>query len=159
MRHLSKTILALCIMTTGLIETGYAATLQITQLRDINFGNVPTDVNRVRERMRFCVSSTPAGPFQLTAFTDSAQGFILRNPGHPNANIGFRLFVGNNPNRRGRELKPGVPRSNLQARTPRPDGSCRPPYTHLTLVLNPQDIKSAASGNYRTQLRLTVAPE
>jgi len=151
-------IVACCCAAT--FPGALAATLQITELHDINLGEVPVGTDRLRQRMRFCVSMAPAGPFQITAFgTQHAGQFVLTNGLGVEQGIGFELFVSRRARARGRPLIPGVPMSGLNARAPRRDGSCRPPLVQMRLVVDRQDLRTAASGRYSAQIQLTVAPE
>lgn len=136
-----------------------AATLQISELEDVEFGEVSTSATRVWQRMRFCVSMTPAGSYQLTAYgTSSVNSFALQDLDGVAAPIRFELSVG--AGRRGQLMSPGIPVRNLRAGRPRRDGSCRGVgQVRLQVRINEQDLAAAAVGRYQGQLQLTVAPE
>lgn len=138
----------------------FAATLQITELSNVDLGEVPVGTDRLRQRMRFCVAMAPAGPFQITAFGAQHNGqFVLITGLGVDQGIGFDLFVSGRARGRGRQLTPGVPMSGLNARQPGRDGRCRPPFVQMRLVVDPRDLRTAASGRYGSQIQLTVAPE
>ncbi len=140
--------------------TATAATLQITELSDMDLGEVPAGTSRLRQRMRFCVAMTPAGPYQITANGTRENGrFVLTNGAGTHRSVAFDLFISGRGQGRGRRLQPGIPRGGLSARPPRADGSCRRPFVQLRLQVDRAGLSSAASGHYSGQIQLTVAPE
>ena len=138
----------------------YAATLAITELEDIDFGDVPPTADLVRQRIRACVNMTPAGPYTITGFGAGAGGaFQLHQPGTPSANLEFSVYVGNRGRRARQQLAPGVPSDSLMARLPRPNGRCRPPFLNIAVLIDATDLRTAPGGTYQGRLELTVAPE
>lgn len=137
-----------------------AATLSITELEDIDFGDVPPTADLARQRIRVCVNMTPAGPYNLTGIGAGAGGaFQLNQPGNPSANLDYTVFVGTRGRRARQELEPGVPSDSLMARQPRPNGSCRPPYLNVVVLIDANDLRTAPGGAYQGRLEPTVAPE
>ncbi|MEM9620091.1 MAG: hypothetical protein AAF993_00485 [Pseudomonadota bacterium] len=137
-----------------------AATLQITELQDVNLGEVPLGTDRVRQRMRFCVAMNPGGPFQITAFGNQVDGrFVLSNGLGLEQGISFDLYASSRARGRGRRLTPGFPLTGLNARPPRPNGECRPPFVQMRVIVDRNDLRTAGSGRYSAQIELTVAPE
>ncbi|MEM7097344.1 MAG: hypothetical protein AAF541_03725 [Pseudomonadota bacterium] len=138
------------------------ATLQVHQLDDIDFGSVSLGTQRLAQRMRFCVSMTPAGPYQIIAYGTQANGeYALVDLDNVASPIRFEVFVSRGANRRrGRPLQPGIALRNLHAQQPRPNGDCRR-FSQLTMQVqvNRQDLASAAVGKYRGELQITVSPE
>jgi len=138
----------------------HAAELTITQLEDVDLGEVAPTVRRIQQRTRFCVSSTPDGPFQLTALGSGSAGeFVLSGGAGIPSEIEFSVYASSRGARRGRALVPGVARGGYMARSPRPDGSCRLPFTMMTIVIDPSTVQSVPGGRYWGTLQLTVGPE
>jgi hypothetical protein len=137
-----------------------AATLIITDIEDIDFGEVLPTANRVREQMRFCVNATPAGPYQVIGVGSGAGGaFTLSNGSGPLGQIGYDVYVSDRGNRLANQLTPNVPLGGLTARSPRADGRCQPPPVFLNVVIDTNDLSTAPGGEYQGLLQLTVAPE
>ena len=138
----------------------HAAELTITQLEDVDLGEVAPTVGRIQQRTRFCVSSTPDGPFQLTALGSGSAGeFVLSGGAGIPSEIEFSVYASPRGARLGSALVPGVARSGYMARAPRADGSCRPPFTMMTIVVDPSSIQRVPGGRYWGTLQLTVGPE
>lgn len=158
-RHL---ILTSTLLVSGLLgmQPLHAAELKITQLEDIDLGEVAPTVSRIQQRTRFCVSSDPAAPFQLTALgIGTAGAFVLTSGGGFAPEIEYDVYASGRGASRGRALVPGVARSGFMARPPRANGDCRPPFTMMTIVIDPSSVQSAPGGQYRGTLQLTVGPE
>jgi len=152
----SRLIAILALLVSGLsgMQPLHAAELTITQLEDVDLGEVAPTVRRIQQRTRFCVSSDPAGPFQLTALGSGAAGaFVLSSGAGVASEIDYEVYAS------GRALVPGVARSGFMARPPRPNGDCRPPLTMMTIVIDPSSVQSAPGGQYSGTLQLTVGPE
>ena len=133
----------------------HAATLSITELVDVDFGSIPRDLNPIQQRITFCVSMTPRGPFMLTAIGSGAGGaFAMTNISGGSWEIGYFLQI------RGHVLTAGVPQTGVhQAGPPGAGGECRPPRFPLTIDVDPADVSIAPAGQYQGLLQLTVAPE
>ena len=59
-----------------------AAQMRISNLEDVDFGQVTGAANRIQQHLRICVSSSPAGPYQLVATGEGGGGaFTLSNGG------------------------------------------------------------------------------
>ena len=152
-----KRIVCLCLFT--LSSVAQAAQLQITQLEDIDLGAVAPDAQNVRAQIRFCVISDPTGPFQITAYGSGSGGAFEMN--HPSSDhtIAYDVYVQRSFGLFGRQLQPGVPNTVRFARSPGPDGQCRPPYFQLLIDVNENTLQSAPGGSYQSILQLTVGPE
>jgi len=158
----SRLIAILALLVSGLsgMQPLHAAELTITQLEDVDLGEVAPTVRRIQQRTRFCVSSDPAGPFQLTALGSGAAGaFVLSSGAGVASEIDYEVYASGRGASRGRALVPGVARSGFMARPPRPNGDCRPPLTMMTIVIDPSSVQSAPGGQYSGTLQLTVGPE
>ncbi|NKB99881.1 MAG: hypothetical protein GKR90_15475 [Pseudomonadales bacterium] len=139
--------------------TTYAASLQITELEDVNFGNVVPDARNVRAQIRFCVVSDPAGPFQITAIGSGAGGrFEMNHPALPNV-IDYDVYIQRIFGLFRRQLQPGIPNTVFYARPRLRNGRCAPPYIGLLVDINEDALSSAPGGDYASILQLTVAPE
>lgn len=140
-----------------LIAAGYSqsATLSITELVDVDFGSIPRDLNPIQQRITFCVSMTPRGPFMLTAIGSGSGGsFAMTNISGGSWEIGYFLQI------RGHELTAGVPQTGIhQAGPPGAGGECRPPRFPLIITVDTADVSTAPAGQYQGLLQLTVAPE
>lgn len=136
-----------------------AATIIITDLEDVEFGELPPTAVRVQQRISFCVNSDPAGPFRVTALGSgpSVTDFAISN--EAGEVIPYSVYVARQRNRLGRALQPGVPSDPLQARRLGRDGRCRPPRVWLTVLIEDTDIQGAPGGRYAGTLQITVAPE
>lgn len=136
-----------------------AATLSITQMQDIDFGEVPPTADQVEDQVSLCVNMDPSGPIRLTAIGSGSGGEFLLHQADPRFGVGFEVWVSNRRNRPSHKLEPGVAATRLMARRPLPNGRCRRPFTYLTVIINTQDLRSAPGGNYGGRLEITVAPE
>lgn len=135
-----------------------AATIIITDLEDVDFGELPATASQVTERIRICVNSNPAGPYQLTGLGFTGSGaFELSNDAQQT--IPYSVYAGRQRNQLGDPLLAGVPRSGFTARQPRGNNDCTPPWLWITIVVSESALEQAASGRYRGTLQLTVAPE
>lgn len=137
----------------------FAASLQITDLEDIDFGSVVPDARNVRQRIRFCVISIPAGPFQITAYGSTSSGdFVLSHQGLDHT-IDYDVYVQRVFGLFRQQLHPGVPVTLRYARPPLRNGLCAPPYVNLLIDVDESTLNSAVGGGYFAILQLTVAPE
>ena len=155
-------ILTLAMLVSGLLgmQPLLAAELTITQLEDVDLGEVAPTVSRIQQRTRFCVSSDPAGPFQLTAIgIGTAGAFVLTSGAGVGSEIEYQVYASGRGASLGRALVPGVARSGFMARPPRADGDCRPPFTMMTIMIDPSSVQGAPGGQYWGTLQLTVGPE
>ena len=143
-----------------------AAEMIVTNLSDIEFGDVSTGITRAVQRMEFCVAMNPAGPYRLTANGASANGkFVLQNP-QSGAFRGVEIELrartgrgrGGGRGARGRQLLPGVATPGFRAR-PLRRGQCRRPFTQITVTIDKASLASAPQGRYSGRLFLTVSPE
>ncbi len=153
-------LLTACVLTCMPTLSARAATLIITDLEDIDLGEVLPTATRVRQQIRFCVNATPAGPYQLTGIGSGANGaFTLSNGSGPVGQIGYDVYVSDHGNRLDTQLAPNVPVGGLTARSPQADGRCMPPPVFLNVVIDTNDLSRAPGGVYQGLLQLTVAPE
>lgn len=134
----------------------FAATIIVEELKDIDFGEVSPTTGSQRKRIRVCVTSDPAGPFQITGLGSGNNGNFELSSGLPEG-IAFNvrvLQVRGQP----KNLRPGVPVSGLQARERSADGRCLGPVMIVTEI-DSADLEAAPGGSYSGLLILTVAPE
>ena len=134
------------------------AELRISNLEDVDFGVVAGSANRIQQHIRICVSSAPAGPYQLTALGNAAGGdFKLTSGGA--AELDYAVLA--SPRGRGNALPmtPGVPMTGFMAKEPRGNGACQPPFSFVIIEIDPVDVQGAPGGQYRATLQLIVAPE
>ena len=136
-----------------------AAQLQITELEDIDLGSVVPGAQNVRAQIRFCVNSTPTGPFQITGYGSGPGGTFEMV--HPNTNhtIAYDVYVQRIFGLFRRQLQPGIPNTILFARPPLPNGQCSPPFLRLLVDIDERTLESAPGGAYQSILQLTVGPE
>lgn len=154
MSRLARICLAVALSLPG---SGFTATIIITDLEDVTFGDLPPTIQGVRQRMSFCVNSDPAGPFRLTAIGVENGRFEVFN-GAQEA-IPYQIYISRRRARLGREMFAGVTLNNLQARRLRSNGRCRPPRIWLSVLLDETALSRAPAGNYTGTLQITVAPE
>lgn len=144
----------------GLVSVNaHAATMQIVDLEDVDFGQVQTTATKLEQRLRFCVVSDPAGPYQISAYGSGPGGaFVLSVPGLATT-IGFDAYISKQRGRPGDPLVPGVPVTGLSAKPRLRNGRCHPPYVNLLIDINENDLSAAPGGRYAAILQITVAPE
>ena len=146
------------LLTILLAQTTHAATIIITDLEDVDFGDLPPTSSTIAQRIRACVNSTPAGPYRLLA-----QGFTTDGSFHLTNGAGealpYDVFASRRRNRLGRPLQAGIPRGGFSARSPNPNGRCRPPRVWITVVVQEEMLQQAPGGAYSGTLQITVAPE
>ena len=157
---LIRWLLATCLLVSIPIPGARAATLIITDIEDIDLGEVLPTANGVREQMRFCVNATPAGPYQLTGVGSGPGGaFTLSNGSGPHGQIGYAVYVSDRGNQLRDQMTPNVPVGGLSARSPQANGNCMPPPVFLNVIIDSNDLARAPGGEYQGLLQLTVAPE
>ena len=135
-----------------------AATITITDLEDVDFGDLPPTSQRIAQRIRACVNSTPAGPYRLLAqgFTSDGSFHLLNGA---NETLEYRVRASNRRNRLGRQLESGVAQGGFFSRRSSPRGRCRPPFLWITVLVRPEVLQQSPGGDYRGTLQITVAPE
>ena len=155
-RTLCCTVLAtLC----GLMSTIHAAQVQITELDDINLGEVVPGAQNVRARMRFCVASDPTGPLQITGYGSGPGGsFQLTQPTSDHT-IDYDVYLQRSFGLFRRQLQPGVPNTIFFARPPGRGGRCQPPFLTLLVDIDERTLEGAPGGGYQSILQLMVGPE
>jgi len=138
-----------------------AASLRISELKDIDLGDVPPTARGVRRQSSFCVSMDPPGPFQLIGVGMTGSGLfeLTETSAGTSQAIPFRVFVSNRARSRGREMQAGIAVGGLRAQRPRRDGECRRARNFITVRIDPGALNRVPAGQYRGGLILTVAPE
>ena len=155
-----KQVFALGLLTLfALTAFTHAAQLQITELEDIDLGEVVPGAQNVRAQIRFCVVSDPTGPFQITAYGSGSGGtFEMTHPSSDHT-IDYDVFIQRSFGLFRRQLQPGIPNTVLFARPADASGRCRPPYLRLLIDVDENTLQRAPGGGYQSILQLTVGPE
>ena len=138
-----------------------AAQIEVEELSDIDFGDVPPSVGELTAENTFCVALVDRGNYQIRAFGNAPNGafVLLGADGLVSRGIAYRVFVNERGGGRGAELAPGVPLGGLRSRARLPNGRCSQPQPRITVSIPAGEIGAASSGSYRGSLALTVAPE
>ena len=159
----SRVILAaLLVGCTGLhAYVAQAAEIEVEELSDIDFGDVPPSVGELTAQNQFCVALADRGNYQIRAFGNAPNGaFVLLGvDGLVRRGIAYRVFVNERGGGRGVELAPGVPLGGLRSRARLPNERCPQPQPSITVSISAEEIGAASTGSYRGSLGLTVAPE
>ncbi|MFT7652878.1 MAG: hypothetical protein ACI9UU_001987 [Candidatus Azotimanducaceae bacterium] len=135
-----------------------AATIIITDLEDVEFGDLPPTSALVTQRIRICVNSTPPGPYRLTALGLTTTGaFELVNEAPQT--ITYVVHASTRRNGLGAPLVAGVPRTGFNSRQSNAGGRCLPPWLWITVMVTEQELQQAPGGRYWGTLQITVAPE
>jgi hypothetical protein len=151
-------ILAIPALAAMCAARAQGAELRISNLEDVDFGVVAGTANRIQQHVRICVSSTPAGPYQLTALGATAAGdFKLSSGG--TAELDYSVLASPRGRGRSQPMSPGVPMGGFMAKEPRANGACQPPFSFVIIEIDPTDVQSAPGGQYNATLQLIVAPE
>ena len=102
--------LAAMLLPNSPTATAAEATLRISELTDVDFGEAAPTSGPLRQRTTFCVSMDPRGPFQIIAIGSGANsGFAITNEAGSHNEIRYSVRL------RGQDLTPGVPFSGLRA--------------------------------------------
>jgi hypothetical protein len=151
-------ILAFLALTALSAARAQGAELRISNLEDVDFGSVASTANRIQQHVRICVSSAPAGPYQLTALGTAAGGdFKLTSGGV--AELDYSVLASPRGRGKAQPMSPGVPMGGFMAKEPKGNGSCQPPFSFVIIEIDPADVQSAPGGQYTATLQLIVAPE
>ena len=139
----------------------FAAEIEVDELSDIDFGEVPPSVGELRSQTDFCVALSERGNYQISAFTSAPGGaFVLLGADNSvERGVAFEVFVNERGGGRGVQLFPGVPLTGLRSRERLPNGSCPRPQPQISVTIRRSELSRAKSGFYRGSLGLTVAPE
>lgn len=141
--------------------TALAAEIEVDELSDFDFGQVPPSAGELTAEDTFCVALLERGSYQITAVTDAPGGeFVLLGvDGVLGRGVAYRVFVNERGGGRGDELMPGVPLTGLRSRARLPNGRCPRPLPRITVTISAGALGRAPPGVYRGALGLTVSPE
>ena len=136
-----------------------AADIQIRDLNDINFGEVPATVGTLEGDSSVCVAMRPRGRYSLRGFGSGTNGaFSMVDLGNGVHTLDYSVFFSHNSRGRGQQLTPGQRLRRLRASRFRNNGRCNP-RGRIRVVVDGQDIQAAHPGSYGGTLTLTVEPE
>ncbi|MDW3094788.1 MAG: hypothetical protein R8G33_03860 [Gammaproteobacteria bacterium] len=135
-----------------------SADILIGKLSDIEASVTPGSVNDVTAIERFCVASSPTGPYSLLAIGTGNNGeFSIQNGA---ATIIFEVAVRDRQSSRSyREILSGVPLVGLQSRRLANNRICTGNAVRIRVTIASESIQRAPAGRYQGSLQLTVIPE
>jgi len=135
-----------------------SADILVGKLNDINASVTPGRINDLTVIERFCVASSPNGPYLLLAIGTGNNGeFSIQNEV---SSINFDVTVRDRRTSRAfREMTSGVPLSGLQSRRLANNRVCTGNAVSIRVIIASESIQQAPVGIYRGSLQLTVIPE
>lgn len=139
--------------------TAKAADIQVKDLNDVDFGQVPPTAGTLRANSDFCVAMRPRGRYSLIGFGNGSDGaFSLVDSGNGAHSIDYRVRISDRGRNAGQELFKGTPLTGLRASQFRNNGRCNP-RGRIRVIVDGAELQRAAPGSYNGTLTLTVVPE
>lgn len=138
-----------------------ASEIQIEQLSDLEFGQIPPTSGTQTRTATFCVALDVNGSYRVTGVGSGPGGaFTLQNSSSYAAQgIAYQVFVNDRNRRLGRSLEPSVPLQGLRGKRIRRNQRCPRPRGRVSVRIPAAELQSAQPGRYRGTLSLLVVPE